>query len=57
MGIDGISVQQTKTGLKLILEGDLYKSIAAKWEQGQLRPFYSLLKDFIKALDDSYPED
>ncbi|MHA1992943.1 MAG: hypothetical protein ACW97Z_00215 [Candidatus Hodarchaeales archaeon] len=53
MEIDGISVQQTATGLQLILEGDLYKSIAAKWEQGQFRPFYSLLKDFIKALNDS----
>ncbi len=53
MDTDGISVQQTATGLKLILEGDLYKSIAAKWEEGQFRPFYTILKDFIKALDES----
>ncbi len=56
METDGISVQQTTTGLKLVLEGDLYKSIAAKWEEGQLRPFYTLLKDFIKALEESYDE-
>ncbi len=53
---EGISVQQTSTGLQLILEGDLYKKIAAKWEEGQLRPFYSLLKEFIKALEKTYTD-
>jgi hypothetical protein len=56
MDTTGISVQQTTTGLKLVLEGDLYKTIAAKWEEGQFRPFYTLLKDFIKALKESYEE-
>ena len=53
---EGISVQQTSTGLQHILEGDLYKHIAAKWEEGQLRPFYSLLKEFIKALENTYTD-
>ncbi|MHA1975671.1 MAG: hypothetical protein ACW98I_02090 [Candidatus Hodarchaeales archaeon] len=56
MDLDGITVQQTNSGLKLVLEGDFYKSIAEKWEQGQVRPFYSILKDFIKALDSSYAD-
>ena len=56
MDIEGITVQQTNTGLKLVLEGDFYKSIAAKWEQGQIRPFYTILKDFIRALDKSYAD-
>lgn len=56
MVIDGITVQQTNTGLKLVLEGDFYRDIAAKWEQGQIRPFYSILKDFISALEKSYTD-
>jgi hypothetical protein len=51
---EGISVRQTQSGLQLTLEGDFYKDIARKWENGEYRPFYSLLKEFIKALESEY---
>ena len=53
---EGIKVQKTTTGLQLTLEGEMYREIAQKWEQGKIRPFYSLLKDFIKALEVTYQE-
>lgn len=51
---EGISVEQTETGMKLTLEGILYQNIAKKWEEGEFRPFYPLLKEFISALKDAY---
>jgi hypothetical protein len=53
---EGISVQQTETGLQLNLEGELYKSIAENWEKGQFRPFYTILKNFINELNKSYTD-
>jgi len=56
MDYDGINVQKTSTGLQLSLEGEMYRQIAQKWEEGKIRPFFSLLKDFIKALEQIYQE-
>jgi hypothetical protein len=53
---EGISVEQTEKGMKLTLDGILYQSIARKWEEGQFRPFYPLLKEFISALKNAYPD-
>ena len=52
----GISVVQTSTGLQLTLEGEMYQQIAKQWEEGQLKPFYSILKEFIKSLKEAYEE-
>lgn len=52
----GISVEQTETGMKLTLDGSLYQNIAKKWEEGEFRPFYPLLKEFISALKDAYQD-
>jgi hypothetical protein len=51
MEYQGIKVQKTSTGLQLTLEGEMYHEIAQKWEEGKVQPFFSLLKDFIKALE------
>ena len=51
MEYQGIKVQKTTTGLQLTLEGEMYREIAQKWEKGKVQPFFSLLKDFIKALE------
>jgi hypothetical protein len=56
MEYEGIKVQKTTTGLQLILEGEMYCEIAQMWEEGKIRPFFSLLKDFIKALELAYLE-
>lgn len=48
---EGIKVQKTATGLQLTLEGEMYREIAQKWEEGKVQPFFSLLKDFIRALE------
>jgi len=56
MDKEGINVQKTTTGLQLTLEGEMYRGIAQKWEEGKIRPFYSLLKNFIKALEVAYQE-
>ena len=53
MDYQGIKVQKTETGLQLTLEGEMYREIAQKWEDGTFQPFFSLLKDFIKALEAS----
>ncbi len=52
----GISVVQTSTGLQLTLEGEMYRQIAKQWENGHLKPFYSILKEFIKSLKQAYDE-
>jgi hypothetical protein len=52
----GISVEQTETGMRLSLDGNLYQSIAKKWEEGEFKPFYPLLKEFISALKDAYQD-
>ncbi len=52
----GISVVQTSTGLQLTLEGEMYRQIAKQCENGQLKPFYSILKEFIKSLKEAYEE-
>ncbi len=51
MEYEGIKVQKTATGLQLTLEGEMYREIAQKWEKGNVQPFFSLLKDFIRALE------
>ena len=56
MESEGISVSQTSTGLQLTLEGEMYRKIARQWEEGQLKPFYSILKEFIKTLEQAYEE-
>lgn len=54
MELSGISIIQTKNGLQLTLEGKFYQEIAKKWEEGQLKPFYSILKNFIQELNQAY---
>ncbi|MCK4848140.1 MAG: hypothetical protein KAT16_03870 [Candidatus Heimdallarchaeota archaeon] len=56
MESEGIEVRKTTTGLQLTLEGEMYREIAQKWEKGKVHPFFSLLKDFIKALEVAYQE-
>ena len=54
MELSGISVVQTKSGLQLTLEGKFYQEIAKQWEEGQLKPFYTILKNFIHELNEAY---
>jgi len=56
MDFEGIKVEKKTTGLQLTLEGEMYREIAQNWEDGKIRPFYSILKDFIKALEQTYQE-
>lgn len=51
MDTEGIKVRKTAVGLELTLEGDMYREIAQKWEEGKIQPFFSQLKDFIKSLE------
>ncbi|MFW9778676.1 MAG: hypothetical protein ACFFE8_07450 [Candidatus Heimdallarchaeota archaeon] len=54
----GISVIETEKGFQLSLDGELYRKIARDWKQGKIKPFYTRLKEFIKALelDYGYPD-
>ncbi len=56
MDFEGIKVEKINTGLQLTLEGEMYREIAQNWEDGEIRPFYSILKDFIKALEKTFLE-
>jgi hypothetical protein len=56
MAEQGISVKETEKGLQLNLNGELYKKIAKDWEQGNFKPFYPRLKEFIKRLKEDYSE-
>ncbi len=53
---DGISVKETSSGLQLNLDGILFKKIAQDWEQGNVKPFYTHLKKFLKELENDYSE-
>jgi hypothetical protein len=50
----GISVKDTGKGLQLTLDGEMYRKIAQEWEQGNLKPFFSHLKEFIKQIEKDY---
>ncbi len=54
MDVEGIKIIETEHGMKIILEGDLYKKIAQEWEKGNIKPFYSYLKQFIKNIQADY---
>ena len=54
MEYEGIKVQKTTTGLQLSLEGEMYIQISQNWEEGKIRPFFSILKEFIKRLEVEY---
>ena len=54
MAYDGINVVKTTHGLQLSLDGDMYKKIAQNWEEGKVSPFFSILKEFIKRLEEEY---
>ena len=51
---DGISVKETSSGLQLNLDGILFKKIAQNWEQGNVKPFYTHLKKFLRELEKDY---
>ena len=54
MNIEGINIKETENGMIIVLEGDLYKKIAQEWEIGNIKPFYSHLKLFIKNIQIDY---
>ncbi|MFW9855066.1 MAG: hypothetical protein ACFFFG_08390 [Candidatus Thorarchaeota archaeon] len=54
MAKSGISVIETEKGFQLSLDGEIYRKIAQDWNQGKIKPFYTRLKDFIKALEHDY---
>jgi len=56
MDFEGIKVEKITTGLQLTLEGEMFREIAQNWEDGKIRPFYSILKVFIKDLEQIYLE-
>ncbi|MHA2307437.1 MAG: hypothetical protein ACXACU_18815 [Candidatus Hodarchaeales archaeon] len=50
----GISIKETNSGLQLNLDGIMFKKIAQEWEKGNIKPFYSHLKKFLKDLEREY---
>jgi len=54
LNVEGIQIKETENGMIIALEGDLYKKIAQEWERGNIKPFYSHLKLFVKNIQTDY---